>query len=199
MAFIDLIPNLKACFTEDCTNLQVTDITGLYHVTLNPGGWQDVATVETGDVSTAVIKYKHSSETTYTEQDVIDEVNAADPLNDDEFFLLGNFTVTTGDGLYHIIYELTQTVGDITTTITDEANIYNLCGVRCCIDKLWLAYAESLEEDCNCSTSKEMKAIKAENLYEAILSAASSGNITLADSLLVKLQLICTKENCNCN
>jgi hypothetical protein len=34
-----LTPKLKACVADKCTKLILTDATGLYNVTTNPGGW----------------------------------------------------------------------------------------------------------------------------------------------------------------
>jgi hypothetical protein len=33
-------PKIKACVAEQCTTLILTDVTGLYNVNTNAGGWE---------------------------------------------------------------------------------------------------------------------------------------------------------------
>lgn len=199
MALEDLIPKLKVCFTE-CGEVTLTDVTGIYHVTTNPGGWDNTATVLPEDIDNAVVKYKHSSQDTYTELDVIQAIDDQG-AGAESSFLLDYITVTQGDGLYHFIYEVSQVSGERLTTMSAEVYVYNLCSVRCCIDKLWVKVASevSLDSDCGCVETSMTKATKAEGYYQALLSLGSCGNTTTADAILEKLQTLCTKENCNCN
>lgn len=192
MALADLTHKIQAYFTQECGKITFTDITGLYNGSTNVGGWNDVSTFDNSNITSALIRYRHSSETDWNEINVTTTLSTGNIEGD---FLLDTVDIETGDGQYFIEYEL----GDGVDTIIYETCIYNLCSVRCCVDKLWVEAAKSLDNDCSCSSTESNNAKKGESFIQGILKSSASGFYDLSDSLLEKLQRLCNNQNCNCN
>lgn len=196
MAIADLTLKLNICTKDACSKIVISDATGNYDVTSNPGGW-GTPNPDAADINEATITcISPSGASTITEvQTVLNaQTNTALP------FELLTINTYEGDGVYEYTYTVTDGLGgSATSTITK----FSLCSVRCCIDKLWAKAAIGLTvQDCNCGGGTELycqKATQAEALYKAIVAAASSGKDLVRDELLKKLQRICSLENCNCN
>lgn len=193
MALTDVQLKLDACFSDGCSTLEIYDNTLPYDASTNQGGWAGGPTFDNQNVTLATLSYKHASETTFNVVDITTDLTA---VNVTGKFLLLEETISTGDGLYTFVYHTEDSNTSQENTITVYS--YNLCGVRCCIDKMWLKVIDS---DCDCGCEDEellAKIQKAEALYRAIKSIGGCGDVTLADKYLAKLQRLCALEKCNC-
>lgn len=193
-------PSIRVCFTDSCTKLKVYDTTGGFSGT-NPGGWDAPYFDPLLGVSASSLTYTTSASTTpiVIPVDVSEIVESfPDPITGE--FLIAEVTITPFDGQYTFVYTLTDSTNQITKSYS--VSIFNLCSVRCCIDKLWAKAAQNLVAgDCGCSSDKPSytkTAMLAEATYNAILNGVSCGDTVTRDALLAKLQRICKLENCNC-
>jgi len=196
MSISTLVPKIRVCITDNCSKIKVYDTTSAYS-TANPGGY-GASTIEATAVDSATISYTISGSTTPTVVDVSTTVNDQTTVSGE--FLIAEITIDPLDGEYSFLYSVLDGV----TTKTYSTSIYNLCSVRCCVDKLWVKAANGNEADCGCGcsdgkkTSYMSKAMSAEATYMAIVNGTSCANTTTRDNLLKKLQRICKLENCNC-
>lgn len=198
MAISSLTLNISACVENKCQVLVVRDITGVYDVTDNPGGWQNAATVLSASVTAAVLNITLPDGTAMDEIDVIDSL--ADPITG-EFDLYEVELPAQQDGKY--IIEYTVTAGG--SSKTKRISIYSLCNSRCCVDKMWSKYANNIDatsDGCGCSpktTLTKDRALLAETIMKAINSSAMCNNESARDALLAKLERLCEIEDCDCN
>lgn len=187
-----LQPAIKASFRNNCSELVITDVTKEYNASTNTGGW-GAPNIVTTDVTEAYIVIGDGS--TETRYDVID--NLINPVTDE--FELTSIEDTYGDGEWTITYNVYY--GDILYTCT--ITVFTICEVRCCIDKMWLSYIESIGgEPCHCGCSNDIKlndVLKAEALYKSLTRAAGCLNATTRDKILSQLQKICAYSKCQCN
>lgn len=193
MAIGTLTPKIRACF-EGCSKIKVYDTTGA-ESTANTGGW-GVTNDIPANITAATITYTTPSNSTATSVNVLTNVNAQAVVSGE--FLLAEIDITAEDGSYIFKYTLTNN----TNSVTRDLEIFSLCVVRCCIDKLWAKVAaNALGEDCKCTGEKTTaleKAELAEGWYNAIRFGAACNSTTIKNELLKKLQRICKLENCNC-
>jgi hypothetical protein len=193
MAISTLTPTLRACFTDNCTKIQIYDTT-LAISTANPGGW-GTANINAAAVDAASVAYT-LPDGSVTTLNVTTAVNAQATVSGE--FLIAEFTITPVDGVYTFSYTLIEGVDSVNKSIT----IFNLCSARCCVDKLWAKAAQNLVAgDCGCTSDKPSytkTAMLAEATYNAIMKGVSCGDTVTRDALLLKLQRICKLENCNC-
>lgn len=192
-------PKISVCLTDKCKTLKATDVTGVYHVTSNPTGWQNAATVLASEVATATITITDPAGTT-TITDVLTQI--PDPV-------IGNFTFSDltlansaswADGDYTILYTIVTIPGAANPgTYTATICPYFFCNIECSVDKMWAKVATNLCcSDCDASELMEV-AMVAEGYLRALKSAASCGDTTSADILLKTLTKITTFNDCNCN
>lgn len=188
-----VIPKIKACIEDNCATLLITDIVLPYDPDTNTGGW-GTPNIDPSDADNIYITVTAPSglSTVYT----IDATDITQPVVD-EFELLS--TDASGDGQYTVKYTVVVAgVNQVYSTC-----FFNLCSVRCCIDKLWVKAAmEKSIGDCGCTGEKadySKKAMEAESIYRAILSCIACNKPTTRDLLLKKLQRICNLEKCNCS
>lgn len=191
-----LVPTIRVCITDNCSKIKVYDTTSAYS-TANTGGYGATNILATA-VDSASLSYTISGSSTPVVLDVSATVIAQTTVSGE--FLLAEITISPLDGEYSFLYSVVDGV----TTKTYSTSIYNLCSVRCCVDKLWVKAANNADNDCNCGCSDGKKAsyssiaMTAEATYMAIVNGVSCANTTTRDNLLKKLQRICKLENCNC-
>ncbi len=179
-----LVPKLKICIESDCKTINLYDETLAFSDT-NEGGWGSTNPAPSELVSAYIeITYPDNSEETIT-LDVSDL-----PTSVTTEFLLSNIDTTTVGKYTFKYYTETEDY-----TAMDCVEIFNICTLRCCVDKLWVKY---FDNSCGCENN-ENKALEAESLYRAIMNASGSLKSETRDSLVKKLQRICNMENCNCN
>ena len=195
MAIGTLTPTLRACWTNNCKTIEIYDTTGPYNVTSNAGGWGST-NIDASALDDATVTYTPPGGSAVV-LDVVALVNAETTVTGE--FLIATVTLTAAtDGEWNLLY----TCDEAGTAVTYEISVYSTCSVRCCVDKLWAKSAKELLEDCECSgssTSYTDKALKGEAHIYSIHNGASCADTTTKDALLVKLQRICSLENCNCN
>lgn len=196
MALENLIPNISGCIENSCGQLTIKDITGVYHVTENPGGWEAIETIEAANVTALTLIITLPDGTINDPVDILSQL--PDPVTGE--FTFTSLDIPSADGEYSILY--TINVGELTKQVI--LTIYSLCNVRCCVDKMWANYAKELISgtDCGCVDSKTNthdKAKLAESLLKALTSSTICNSTNLRNSLLEKLQKICKLEDCNCN
>ena len=187
-----LEPKVKACIKDNCSSLKITEISLAYNEDTNEGGW-GFPNVNPNEVdSITVVVTGPTGESTIYPIDLIDIIEP----------VVGEFELITipalGDGSYTIKY-IVVVEGE---SLTYSTSFYNLCSVRCCVDKLWAkAATETTVGDCGCHEGKatySKKASDAEALYSSILSCIACNKPVTRDLLLKKLQRLCNLEKCNC-
>lgn len=199
-----LTPTISACL-NGCTGITITDTTGFYNITTNPGGWNDVSTVYRTDIDTP---YTQSATITITLNslptplatiDVIATIQGAvfptfDLYSYAPVDIYGNPTLT--DGSYTITYTIVDS-DDITYTTDTVVVVY--CNVACCVSKLAVAVAD---QDCNTCESEAFDTfVLADGILQALNAVAECSGETEFLKLLNKLQRLCgtsTTGGCGC-
>lgn len=199
-----LTPTISACL-NGCTGITITDTTGFYNITTNPGGWNDVSTVYRTDID---IPYTQSATITITLNslptplatiDVIATIQGAvfptfDLYSYAPVDIYGNPTLT--DGSYTITYTIVDS-DDITYTTDTVVVVY--CNVACCVSKLAVAVAD---QDCNTCESEAFDTfVLADGILQALNAVAECSGETEFLKLLNKLQRLCgtsTTGGCGC-
>jgi len=181
-------PKIKACFKENNTLIQVTDITLAYAVG-NTGGFgtpNDASTAITS--ATILITFPDSSTQTV---DVTTQINAQ--------VVVGNYVFTditptsTADGVYTFLYTIVSPSGTVTYTL----HKLFIGKVRCCLDKLQAQVPDKLCAECETEAFIDRLNF-AEGLYRSLTSLGACYNLAGITKLLTKLQALCDFEDCNC-
>jgi hypothetical protein len=192
---------IHLCQTNNCKTIKLSETTGSYDSSSNPGGWDSDGTDNPiiDDVTAINIKFKLPDASIWN----FNRAFTSDLLPDSTGLIEVEFD-TTDFGQSSIgsfddgIYEVTYTVfGDMGLDNYEES-VFNkfllTCQTRCCIDKLFHAASQS-----DCKNEKLDKAIEADNLLRAAEYAALCGKFNMATKLLAKAQWICNTKNClNC-
>lgn len=181
---------LSACI-DNCETLLIYDST-LQNSSTNVGGWNFDNPDPSDSTSTYLeITFPDNTVQTITLNPVLQ------PTTVTTKFLLASVNLT-GIGKYIIKYyvKVADSEDDPGEYFirTNCIEIYNLCSLRCCIDKLWV---KALNDSCGCSSDTN-SALEAEALYRLILS--TTGNLTNStrDKLIKKLERICKLADCKC-
>lgn len=181
---------LAACI-DDCETLSIYDNT-LQNSSTNIGGWNfDNPDPSESTSSYLVITFPDNTTETIT----LD--TATQPTTVTTKFLLASIPLV-GNGKYIIKYYVNVIDSEdnpgVRFTRTTCTTIYNLCSLRCCIDKMWI---KALNSDCKC-TNSNTSVLEAEALYRLALSATGSLNDATRDKLISKLERICKLADCKC-
>lgn len=192
---------LKSTVTEGNggKSLYFSDLTNIYDVSLNPGGW-GAPNLTIGAVTQTHIKVTLPDSVTII--DILNPVGIPTTNITLKYeitaAILGSTTTYIPDGLYTIEY----TVTDGITLYTTGVKYYLFtCNLDCCASKLYLKIAE----DCFCGCSDNDKNINNALYFSALLDGtkayAVEGNTTEVANLITKLNQICSysQEDCNCN
>jgi len=209
-----LIQTFTYVRSDDYTSIVVTDTTGLYNATTNPGGYGGVNPAE-GDFTTFDISiYLPDAETLLpsTTAVVVDAYSALPSDSNGTFtltslVLLGVADTVLVDGVYQFGTSAIDSGGAETEyTTTTYVAYYQI--VECCIDNM---IAETV--GCGCSgDSKKIQSLSKAivNLYAlspkvvneviTLSPLASCGLWEKAATAILELQDICDNENCGgCN
>lgn len=181
---------LTACI-DNCETLSIYDNT-LQNSSTNLGGWNFDNPDPTDSTSTYLeITFPDNTIETVTLDTTLQ------PTSVTTKFLLATIPLT-GNGKYIIKYYVNVADSEddpgVYFTRTNCITIYNLCSLRCCIDKLWI---KELTHDCGCNNN-DNSAIKAESLYKLILDTTASLTDITRDKLIKKLERICKIADCKC-
>lgn len=190
-------PVITACLKNNCKVLEITDATDVYNSSSNSKGWEDASTLLAANVSTAYIKISYPGDDTPSQTENVTS-QISNPVTG-TFVFNDIFPSGTSfeDGYYEILYEITDTSDNI---YSYKLRVYFTCNARCCINKLWETYAESVCGNCDCDASDDMdNALEAEAMLDALNSSASCLNTTTRDNILTMINRICDSEDCNCD
>lgn len=187
---------LKNTYCVDkCIELTVSDSTGLYDAVTNITGWGAPNPTRAG-ITSALLSVTLPDATTpvIDEEDVTATVQAAvaDVFELQTYTLTDlGYTTTILDGIYTITYVVVS--GG--TTYTLERQMLNFCNVKSCVQKMFSNYVIALST-CGCNSKDTQTVMNAYVLLKALMMHAVKGNLTEADSIRVKLETICTTNNC---
>lgn len=199
-----LTPLISACL-NGCTGITITDTTGFYNVTTNPGGWNNSSTVYRTDsddpylMEATLTITLNSSPTPLETIDVLATVQNAILSTFDLYSyapvdIFGNSTLA--DGSYTITY---TTVDSDDVTYTTDTVVVVYCNVACCVSKLAVAVAD---QDCNtCESDAFDTFVLADGILQALNAVAECSGETEFLKLLNKLQRLCgtsTTGGCGC-
>jgi len=211
MAIVNTNLNIKfnVCEQQACKWLEISDATGVYNITTNPGGWDNTSTANpsatnvTETVITVVdpngVTFTFSSDT--TPPFPIDDLPDPTGLN---IYVIPNtrLGLTSADkltdGLYTITVSYTGGFGVNTYSASDTNTVLVTCVANCCIGTLT---EEIVTSDCpDCENSKIDLTMLASTLLDAAKKAAVCGKRLKATRLLKAVQAICKSKNClNCS
>lgn len=191
-----LIPKIKLCLASNCSDLTFYELTGVYNVTTNVGGYGS-PNVTTASITSSILTIVAPDTARYA----INMLSNGYPTSNTEL----GFTIDLGDlsrtsiedGYWQFIY----------TLIDDSLNVYEVttsyyfyCNSTCCVAKM----LSSIElDDCDCNkenTKKINNYIKAKTFLESLKNAARCFNETNFDSIKTILDKICKNTGCKtCN
>lgn len=183
-------PKLKACVADKCTKLILTDATGLYNVTTNPGGWGAPNPTGSGDVG-----FKASYSLDGAASTGISSSYFANPVVATEFSL-GEYAHTLADGWHTITYSITTTAAGTTTGTT---KIFTYCNIKCCVFSKML---EMKTLDLCKDVEKLASYMHLWTLYKSLIYAANGCDANQATDILSRLNKLCpaaTTGGCGCS
>lgn len=178
-----LIPQLKICAKNNCTQLSITDTTGAYDASTNTGGY-GAPNIDPGDAGfSATIS-----------------VNGGDPIDVTSQVpstVTGDFTydlidAELTDGWQTIVYTVTT---DATSDHVNTVKIFTYCTIRCCV---FSKMVEAKELDPCKDLESLLVYFQMWNLYKAMLYEANGCNATEASKTLARLQALCDTDDDDC-
>jgi hypothetical protein len=184
-----LIPNISACLKNKCSDISITDTTGVYNVTDNPGGY-GTPNDEGSEVISAILDITLPDGSVVTEDvtsQIPDTVTGDIEFND---ISIPNYT----DGVISILYTVNAASGTYTYTYTALFT----CKARACVDNMWADVA------CRtCSGSCDLADIIDDaNLAEGLLRGLESGAVCCDNACITKIlnsiTRLCNWNDCNC-
>lgn len=207
-----------------CSELYLTDTTGDYNATTNPGGWGVPGGPDTSDVTSSEIVVTFNSLGTYITYDftIASNVVTAATLaigsgtptsilsslssttwpfvaDSNPFNLVGDYGVTLpefADEIFKVEYTVDgEIAGPESFTFDTVAYEPVVCNSRCCVDKKF----QSLDPNCACSNDKVKEAILGETLIKQVEISSENGDLTSALQALEQLRILCgTEGGCGC-
>jgi hypothetical protein len=199
-----LTPTISACL-NGCTGITITDTTGFYNSTINPGGWNNSSTVYKTGPSTPNVQSATLTITLNSSSTPLATINVLTAIQDSIFpvfdlysyapvDIFGNSTLA--DGSYTITYTIVDNDDEIYTT---DTVLVVYCNVICCVSKLAVAVADEL---CNpCESEAFNTFVLADGILQALKAVAECSGETEFLKLLNKLQRLCgtsTTGGCGC-
>lgn len=180
-------PKIDVC-ALNCSEIKVTDITGVYDVSTNPDGWG--GDVSASNISTAKIIIKDNKGETVKTVDVLPTIQNNDPVTGNITF--PNINWDLSDGIYKFTLEYKET-DDTVHSITET--VYVFSKAECCLEKAWIKFVDNAS---NCSKSflEELLTIDA-LIYGAKTSAACLKPVDV-QTISDKIDRFCKYNKCNC-
>lgn len=181
------------CIKDSCNKLEIYDTTPANNGENNGWGTEENPGVIKSQVSSATITIKSS---TGAIDELIDVTETIQTSNADAApLLLTTYLGNIEDGLVTITF----TVASGQQIYSTVYRFFNICNVKCCVDKLWAEAVKGGDCGCPCSNSKMKKAMEAQGLLGALKSMTSCNNFGRnAPNVLGQLQTICKLSKCNC-
>ena len=199
-----LTPTISACL-NGCTGITITDTTGFYNSTTNPGGWNNSSTVYKKAPSTPYVQSATLTITLNSSSTPLETINVLTAVQDSIFPIFDLYTyapvdvfgnTTLADGSYTITYTIVDSEDEVYTT---DTVLVVYCNVICCVDKLALA---AIAQDCNtCESDAFNTFVLADGILQALKAVAECSGEAEFLKLLNKLQRLCgtsTTGGCGC-
>ena len=191
-----LIPSINLCLRSNCTELVLTETTGVYSLA-NLGGY-GAPNVTTADVLTLTLVITSPAGTAYTLTS--GNLTGFPTSNDDYEFviplsLLGNRTKIE-DGYWTFVWTATYTPS-LSYSYTTAKTF--TCSINCCINNMLAQLSLSTCEDCN-SLYTYGEYVKTVALRDSLDNATECGDTEYIEDILDILTRLCNKSNCKtCN
>ena len=187
----------SVCEAKDLESFDVVDDTGVYNVATNPGGY-GAPNPAIADFATAVLEVTLPGATTAVTVNVFPTLPNITSVP---------FTVTSAllgvsgelpDGVYHINYRLTVTVGPFIGTYQLDCYFAVLGQAERCVDGKVAAIDICTVDDCTDKALWELS--KLVNMLDSAKAAACCGKITEAGDIIDYVNDKCGNlEDCGCN
>lgn len=190
-------PKLSICEKNHCSDILLTDSTGLYDSTLNPFGWNGGSNPTNSGITSAVVSVLLPNAPLAVDLDVTASVTSATILNYQSIFNLGTYSATdfgTTGKLPDGIYTFTYTIVDNSVTYTSSFKTFLFCQTRCCVDNLLALIPERMTDTTFINNVEMANAF----LLAASKSAFSCGKFTETAKLVESAKKICNFYNKTC-
>lgn len=184
-----LIPKIKAYISNNCKSLIIKDVTGIYNVTSNVGGYGGSNIIVSNIISSTI-----NIITPNTSYQINNPVGL--PTDDINFeYNTSVIPLPISDGIYIIEYILTDD-NDIIYTTGQKYFVFT-CNIRCCVQKM---FRDITKLKCDCNNPLVKNALYAQALLDGLDANVNCGNITIVNEILIKLNQICgfTSQDCGC-
>lgn len=194
-----LKPKVKISILNTCDKLDVVETTLPYNVTTNVTGWGGTLNIDTTDITDSKIEiFDHTGVTllsTIVMYDGTTDVYSGTPgaPTPGEFFALADVEFTEPDGIYKIVYTITD--GSLKKYVNDLQYELFLCNLCKCINDI----KAKLVTECDSETLQKHKdnLEQLEIIKYGIEAAFSCGNFTKANNLITSAKKICDNL-CDC-
>ena len=190
----------------DCKTLTLTDASGLYNATTNPGGWDptSTATLNFDDVDCATLKITLPDHVTIYYKDITSVFAGASSLSDLIFPITMTDLGGSSDGVYTIEYSISNTIGTPETTLC-TGGIYGstinyvpiYCIVQCCILTKIALIPQYYCCDA-CENSYVSYCMDLWMMLKALQTSEVSTSYIQFENILAQVQKLCNNEDCNC-
>lgn len=186
-------PTIVVSVTGKCTNLIITDTTG--PDTGDDTGWDGIAGLTSGGVSTATFDITGPSGATASE-DIVSQITGASPITGNLEFT--GISASWIDGAYDIKYSVDTGSGAVET----EFDFYFYCNVQACVDAMFAKLSTMLCSTVVATAERDRlldNAQTADGLLTSLKSAIASSSTAAMNNLLARIQRICAFERCTCS
>jgi len=205
--------NLKLGVCVNChdSTFSISELTGAWYETLNPGGWQSnsvspATQIQLQDATSASITITSPDGVVYGPYSIFDTFPNVDgttitidpeniPLSiDPTSTLVEGQEMMDGVWLFDYVVKGEYGVDDTPFHVRCLKEVFVTCAVECCVDKL----NAKMDPTCGCSKTGNKKASRANLTLIAAKAAFKCGDKESAKTLLEKLQSICNNTCKNC-
>ena len=191
-----LIPKIRLCLANNCTDLTFYELTGVYNAITNIGGYGS-PNKELNQIVSANLSIVSPDNTTYN----IDMTNYNFPSSNIDFNTIIDLSLLSRtsieDGYWQFIYTL---VDNVSTTHVVTMGYYFYCNIECCVSKLLnkIALNDSLSSKLEINKINEYT--KAKVFLESLKNAANCFNTANFNVIKSYLNKICSNSGCKtCN
>jgi len=185
-----LSPVISACLENNCTELKVSDITGVYNDTTNTGGW-GTPNFEGSDVTEAFLYITYPNTTTTQTIDVTAQI--PDTITGDL-----DFTNISPDDSYTKFpdgkYEIKYSVSDGADTYTYCLSVVFYCQINCAANQLFVQVPNNLDDEAFMDNVTLVR-----NLLAGLEASACCIDTDSLNTIIEKLKGLTDYEDCNCD
>lgn len=185
-----LIPIISACLENNCTELKVSDITGVYNASTNLGGWE-TPNIAGSAVTSATLTINYPDNSTIQVVDVTSQIpsTVTGPF---DFTVISPSSPETKfpDGKYKIVYSVTDGV----TTYTYDLCVVFYCIINCAALNLFKQIPDNLDDEAFMDNAYLTQA-----LLLGLESSACCQDVDSLEKIITKLEGLTNFEDCNCD